>query len=355
MHESATDSPVFAWFRRDEVSGRLVQHHERTAELAVELELRRVVQAAIRSSAMGRIQDALNDVETSDVRDAVRAGLRLELAVAAANENEYDVAIAAFDGSEPSAESPLRATWLQQYGLTLSRRGRAAVEAEDDPSPDWKRAERLLTEAREELGDSEETCGILGGLVKGRCHWELERGQTVEARASLRRMTALYQAGFDAEPSYYAGVNLVAGLRLSVQRLGATEWTVEHLRNMITVVRFFAERACAGDADGFWPLVTLAELDLHAHLLTGSPGVDAAAARYADAAAVTAPRAWRQSAAHQLDLLMRLGDPTTWFSRSCTCSSPTKPDTKPVRADCVVSCNHFGGQNNASSGSRPAP
>lgn len=302
------DSPVYAWFERAE-GGALVQRGAVSEALQVELALRQQVRLAVQSSAAERMLEALAGVDVADVAEDIRVALRLELGVGLLHEGVYDEAAAAFALAEPAIGHPLRLRWLQQHALLHSWFGRQAHAAGDDPSSHWIEGERLLQEARREFGDSEETCGILGGLVKRRFRRALERGLTTEAAATLERINRLYYAGFEAEPNFYAGVNLVASLRLLRQRFSTTDIAADDIQRTSTIVRFFAERARNADPDAFWPVVTLAELDLHDALLGGDETASGAAARYAAAAQLPAPAAWRQTAVGQLELLALAGDP----------------------------------------------
>jgi hypothetical protein len=303
------DSPVYAWFERD-AGGALVQRGARSGALQAELALRQQARLAVQSSAAERMREALAAVEAADVAEDVRAALRLELAVGLLHEGMYDEAAAPFALAEPAIGHPLRLRWLQQHALLHSWRGRQADDAGDDPSSHWIEGERLLQEARREFGDSEETCGILGGLVKRRFRRAVEKGRATEAAAILERMNHLYQAGFEAEPNYYAGVNLVASLRLLRQRFSTYDIAADDIQRTSTIVRFFAERARNADPDAFWPAVTLAELDLHDALLADDETANCAAASYAAAAQLPAPGAWRQTAVGQLELLASAGDPS---------------------------------------------
>jgi hypothetical protein len=298
----AVDSPVLAWFEPDD-NGRLRRRADMDATAVAHRKARGIAQAAIKSASVERMREAVAQVSTGALREPERRNLLLELGSALLQESAYADARAALAGAEPPPGHPLRMRWLQQTALLESWDAPAAGE---DPSPRWERAERLLAEVLREADDAE-TCGIAAGIVKRRLARALGQGRRELAPAYLDRMVRLYRRGFQAEPGYYAGVNLTAALRLSAQHFGIAV-DLGEAREALAVSRFFARRDQADHPDAFWPAVTLAELDLHEALLVGARGTASVADGYRAAAALPAPSRWRGSAAQQLQLFARAGD-----------------------------------------------
>lgn len=308
LEDPGTDSPVFSWFERDG-TGALTGREELAEAAEIETAVRALVRAAVASSSPDRMREAAAEVETADLSEPTRRGLRLQLADALTKEGASDEALPLFQQSEPAPADPLRLLWLQRYAVALSWYGRTLAANGGDPTVPWDRAEQLLDEARAEFGDAEESCGIAGGLAKHRFRRALDSGDTVGAGAALHRVIDLYRRGFRAEPSFYAGVNLVAALRLDLQHFSRDPSRQPEINDVLPIARFFAARETEADSEAFWPAVSLAELTLHAALLSNAPDVTAAVAAYAQAMTLRPPPPWRDTAADQLRLLKQCGDP----------------------------------------------
>jgi tetratricopeptide (TPR) repeat protein len=302
-----TDSPVFAWFDRD-ATGRLTRRDDHAEAAETETAIRALVRAAVASSSPDQMREVVANVDDATLGESARRGLRFQLAVALTNEGAYEEALALFRQAEPPTADPLRLRWLQQHAVALNWHARARAADGYDPTGAWDRAEQLLDEARAEFGDTEESCGIAGGLAKRRFRRALDSGETVRAGAALHRMIELYRRGFRAEPNFYAGVNLVASLRLDLQHFNSDPSRSIEIDDVLPVARFFASREADADSEAFWPAITLAELTLHAALLSDVPDVAPAVAAYAQAVTLRPPPAWRSSAADQLRLCKQCGD-----------------------------------------------
>jgi len=302
------DSPVFGWFDRDS-GGRLTRRDALADASAAESVTRARVQAASASASVARLLLAAEEVAGAQLAEPARRHLRFQLAVDLSAQHAFDQATELYLLSEPPVEDPLRLRWLQQYALSLSWQGRSMARREDDPSEVWERAERLLDEATNVFGDSEETCGVAGGIVKRRFERALADGDPVTASASLGRMLDLYHRGFQSEPSYYAGVNLVAALRLGVQHFDRGRDDERELHRVLPVADFFARREVEDDPQSFWALATLAEIGLHRAMLAETDDIGPVVAEYQRATRVRAPAAWLRSATDQLRIFKLCGDP----------------------------------------------
>jgi hypothetical protein len=295
------DSPVEAWFVRDD-AGRLRRRATLDATRAAGKEAWTVVQSALRSLSVEEMRAALEHVAQPQLSEDFRRKLRFELGMSLLRQGHHEDARRALAGAEPAPGHPLRSLWLQQSALLESWQGQRSA----DPLPYWERAEAKLAEALSE-GDSEETCGILAGIAKRRCHRALAADERGQAAALLDRMTDLYRRGFHADPGYYAGVNLTAALRLGLQHFGLAGAEIEAWE-ALAVSRFYARRDQEDRPDEFWPAVTLAELALHAELLRGTPDTERITRAYHAAAALSAPAEWRRTAADQLRFFAACGD-----------------------------------------------
>lgn len=306
------DSPVVAWFERGE-DGLLRRRSDGASAAATERDARETVRAALTTGSVEIMANAVRSTAAAPVSEPVRRGLHLQLGAALLSEKAYAEARTALTAAEPPPGDALRAAWLHQAALLESwdRQDDGA-----DPTPRWDRADRLLAEVLRDVGDTEEICGIAAGIAKRRLDRALRAGRHEDAQVHLMRMTTLYRRGFRADPGYYAGVNLAAALRLGIQhfalRGGGRE---DELREALSVSRFLARREQDLRRDLFWPVVTLAELALHEHLLDGEPDEQSVVAGYLEAAAVTAPAAWRDSAADQLRFFAACGDDATLIGR----------------------------------------
>jgi len=308
------DSPVYTLFDRTDRGGL---RRKGVPDPAVESELavRAMAERAVRSESHDELLQAAAKVNAeviaAGITAAAGAGLSLQLG-AALLAGGYDTdAVTVLGQVEPTDTSPIALRWLQQLALAHRRVGEDLANNGRDPDHDWAEAERLLSRALKLYGPSAETSGIAGGLAKRRALHALHHGNRAMAGGQLARMTNLYRSGHLAEPSYYAGVNLVAALRLTAQRFAGPASLAAEAAEAIAVTRFLARRAADLEPNAFWATVTLAELDLHEALYHDpvQPDLSVAQASYAAAGALPASADNFRAARDQLTFLVACGDP----------------------------------------------
>jgi hypothetical protein len=97
--------------------------------------------------------------------------------------------------------------------MAYRRIGDAAVDrAERDKQ--WSQAESLLRLAIELQYTDSETYGIYGGLVKQKLINAADHLSDAAIVARLFHMRDLYRKGWEADPTYYTGVNVVMTSRI---------------------------------------------------------------------------------------------------------------------------------------------
>ncbi|GAA3134098.1 hypothetical protein GCM10020255_008650 [Rhodococcus baikonurensis] len=140
-------------------------------------------------------------------------------------------------------------------GLSKTRRANSRPERKQEL---WRTARNLLLDAELAGYADSETYGIWGGLIKRQLQDEQSSDDPAVVNSLFQEMAEKYKAGFELDPNFYTGVNLVMALRLG-NRERDTSFRDE-LNEAITVTRFLNRLALANDPTDFWALVTRAEL-----------------------------------------------------------------------------------------------
>jgi hypothetical protein len=301
---TAMDSPAHKWFEMERMPRPLLlreevrDHEERLAKA------RQRVAEAVRSADRELMRDEAGWLEQApDLPEPLRRALRMELAWALLGESAYRDARELFDLSRPPLDDPLHRTWLQRSVMAYRRSG----EVETDPDRRMEyvhKAQTLLAAAVDAgYGDSE-TYGIWGGLIKREIAASGRPLRDPVTQALFRDMAEKYREGFERDPSYYTGVNLVLALRLAIRERDET--SAAELQETIAATKLFTRRALKADPADCWAAFTMAELALHDALERGAdlgPAVDL----YAKAALRASPDQ-RTSARFQLEFLQKYGE-----------------------------------------------
>ena len=220
------------------------------------------------------------------------------------NERAYADAMHLLELAEPEPEDPLHRTWLHKTVMAY----RKVAESTDDAAEKLRlreTAKRHLAEAEDAGYRDSETYGIWGGLLKRQIEDQRAGMEDAVAQSVFAEMEQKYRLGFELDPDYYSGVNVVMALRWSGRpRHDAFR---SEFNEVLTVSRFLARLALTEDPLNFWAAVTLAELTLHEALELGSASIDDAVRQYADAGRIGRPGEI-ESAVFQLDFLRRCGD-----------------------------------------------
>ncbi|AYF99251.1 DUF4071 domain-containing protein [Protaetiibacter intestinalis] len=175
----------------------------------------------------------------------------------------------------------------------------------------WRTARTYLEDAEKAGYADSETYGSWGGLIKRELEKQLDSGDPAVAVSLFREMAEKYRAGFESDPSYYTGVNLLMALRLGGRE--RDDSFREEFNEVLTVSRFLNRLAIADGPTDYWALATRAELTLHECLEGGTP-VDEVAEQYAEAARHGNADQVR-STKYQLGFLARYGDPEDVIER----------------------------------------
>jgi hypothetical protein len=310
---TGADSPCHEWFNLGHIK-RPFQRLANVAQFRVAgKEIRDRVAAAIRSADAGQLRDVAIDVTLNqEISDAARRACWIELAAALLDEKAYAEARNLLELARPEPDDPLHRTWLHQTVMAYRRLG----EQSTDPAEQrefWDTAKRYLAIAEEAGYRDSETYGIWGGLLKR----QLERQRVVlddaVARSLFAEMERRYRSGFEVDPEYYTGVNVVMALRWS----GRPRDDAFHrdFNEALTVTRFLARQAHNEDPENFWAAATLAELALYEALELQIVPVETAFRLYADAARIGRPDEIG-SAEFQLKFLRTCGDPPEIIDRA---------------------------------------
>ena len=249
----------------------------------------------------------------SELPEEVRRALRIELAVALLDEASYTEAHTLLDLARPSMDDPLHRLWLQTSVMACRRLG----EQTSDPNERqelWRTARNLLIDAERAGYADSETYGIWGGLIKRQLQNEKSANDPAVVSSLFQEMAEKYKAGFELDPNFYTGINLVMALRLSNRE--RDDVFREELNEAITVTRFLNRLTLSNDATDYWALATQAELSLYEALERGTE-IDIAAQQYADAARYGRPDQIA-STTFQLEFLALYGTPDDVISRVTT-------------------------------------
>jgi hypothetical protein len=299
------DSPAHDWFELTHLVSPFQRRSEIEQTQLREIDIRRDVAEALRSSKaeLMHAQSALVAKETG-ITESTRRSLRIELATGLMAESEYREAQHLLDLARPQTDDPLHRIWLQQSVMVYRRLGESTTD-DSAKAQLWTEAKRLLMEADAAGYVDSETYGIWGGLLKRQLDSQRSRLDPAVAESMLSEIEARYRAGFELDPQFYTGVNLVMAIRCSNRKRTAD--FERDFNEALTVSRFLTRRAIEEDERDFWALATRAELTLH-EALERRTSMEDAVREYADAARYANPDQVR-SATFQLEYLRRGGDP----------------------------------------------
>ncbi|RZT18363.1 hypothetical protein EV589_2619 [Mycobacterium sp. BK558] len=317
------DSPCHEWFDL----GKIVRPFRARSELPqarlAQKTIREQVAAATQSGSLDRMrEEIINVAQARAITEAARRACRIELAVGLMSECAYAEAMQLLHISRPEPDDPLHRTWLHTVVMATRR----VAESSDDPAVKQRlrdEAKRYLTEAETAGYRDSETYGIWGGLLKRQIQDQRAQVDDAVARSLFAEMEQKYRLGFQLDPDFYTGVNVVMALRWGRPRPRDDAFRRD-FNEVLTVSRFLARLALTEDPQDFWAAATLAELTLHEALeqTDVSPsgevaGIDAAVRQYVDATRIGRP-AEIDSATYQLEFLRACGDPPAMVNRILT-------------------------------------
>ncbi len=177
---------------------------------------------------------------------------------------------------------------------------------ENAPPSDLDEAERVLKTVLIRRPGHPEVRALLGAVTKRRLKL---RPRPEDRLPGLRDALAYYR--YDVERNlnlYYEGVNVIAiGTVLALVYKDTDGGRLA--RELLPAVRVAARLAAEHPHERFWALATVAECDLHEHLLGGAVDVTAVRAVYHKAGAERPPDGDLYSTRTQLDFLEFLGLP----------------------------------------------
>ncbi|MDQ0673138.1 hypothetical protein QFZ36_000699 [Pseudarthrobacter siccitolerans] len=305
------DSPAHDWFEIDHIDRPFAQRSAIPEAVVLAGEARRRTSDVIRSSDAASMRAEATWLETAPgISEAVRRALRVELAIALLDEASYPEARTLLDLARPTMDDPLHRLWLQKTVMAYRRLG----ERETDPHVRrtlWRTAQNLLVEAEQAGYADSETYGIWGGLIKRQLQDEEISDDPAVANSLFQEMAEKYRAGFELDPQFYTGVNLVMALRLGNR--DRDDSFREELNEAITVTRFLTRLALVNDRTNYWTLVTQAELSLH-EALENLGEIDTAAQQFAESARYGRPDQI-SSTRFQLQFLASHGAPADAINR----------------------------------------
>ena len=304
LDSKGVDSPAHQWFELADLGRPFQERASATQQYPGERDARADIVRAMRSSDAELMEaEAARLAGLTGISDATRRALRMELADGLLDHAAYHAARALLDSARPPVDDPLHRLWLQKSVMAYRRLG----EKERDPHRQerlWDVAKQLLRDAVDAgYGDSE-TYGMWGGLLKRQLQLRRHKIGSAVAQSLFGEMEAKYRKGFELDPSFYTGVNLVMALRWSGRAHDAA--FDRDFNEAVTVSRFLARRALDVDPSDFWAMVTLAELTLHEALQYGGL-IDRTVREYIDAAQYGRPDQIA-SARFQLEFLRACGD-----------------------------------------------
>ena len=242
---------------------------------------------------------------------STRRACRIELGAGLLTEGAYTHAKELLEKAKPEPGDPLHRTWLHKAVMAY----RKVAERTDDAAEKQRlreMAKGYLAEAEEAGYRDSETYGIWGGLLKRQIEDQRAGMKEVDAQGLFAEMEQKYRLGFELDPDYYTGVNVVMALRWS-GRLRDDAFRRD-FNEVLTVSGFLARLALNEDPQNFWAAATLAELTLHEALEVGTASIEDAVQQYADAALTGRPGEI-ESAVFQLEFLRTCGDPDDVIDR----------------------------------------
>ncbi|MCT7658044.1 tetratricopeptide repeat-containing protein [Mycobacterium deserti] len=267
--------------------------------------IRERVATATQSADEAKMLRAADDVAAAEgMTESARRACRIELAAGLMNEAAYLDAMNLLELAKPESQDPLHRTWLHKTLMAYRRVAEGTEDAAEKQSLN-EAAKQFLRDAEAAGYRDSETYGIWGGLLKRQI--EEQRGTVDEmvTQSLFAEMAQRYQMGFELDPEYYTGVNVVMALRWSGRP--RDDVFAREFNEALTVSRFLARLALAEDDRNFYAAATLAELTLHEALELGTASESDAIRLYADAGRNGRPDEIG-SAVYQLEFLRACGD-----------------------------------------------
>jgi len=311
LSTTAADSPAHEWFQLAHVVRPFQPRSTMPQNQQAEASIRQSVAQAVQSADVGSMRAAAAQVAAvPDIADSTRRALRIELAAGLLQETAYADARDLLERARPEPGDPMHRTWLHKTVMAYRRLG----EQSADPAMQreyWGIARMNLAQAEEAGYRDSETYGIWGGLLKRQLQFQRGGMDEAVAQTLFAEMERNYRLGFQLDPDYYTGVNLLMALRWSGRPKDDVFRT--EFGETLTVTRFLARRALSEDPADFWAMVTLAELTLHEAFEIGAP-IDPAVRQYAEAARFGRPDEIA-STRFQLEFLRTCGDPADEIAR----------------------------------------
>lgn len=326
--DDKADSPCHEWFDLTAIARPFQARAAVPGFRVAGKEVRDRVAEAIRSADVTVMRAAAAEVETNgEIRPSARRACRIELAAAMLHEQAYADARSLLELARPAPEDPLHRTWLHHTVMAYRRLGeRATVPSAQREF--WDTAKRYLLMAEDAGYRDSETYGIWGGLLKRQLERQRAEMDDATARVLFAEMEQRYRLGFDLDPEFYTGVNVIMALRWSGR--DRDDGFRRDFNEVLTVSRFLARQALTEDPGDFWAAATLAELALHEALEVRTGSVDEAVRLYADAGRMGRPDEVG-SARFQLEFLRTCGEPPDIIDQLITTLSQAAREREQVR------------------------
>jgi hypothetical protein len=313
LADGLNDSPCHEWFDLEKFERPFRARSALPEARLTQKSIRDQVAAATQSGNPDKMREEIADLaQAQGITDSARRACRIELAAGLMNEGAYDDAMDLLELAKPEPKDSLHRTWLHKMVMAY----RKVAESSNDPALKQRlreAAKRYLAEAEAAGYRDSETYGIWGGLLKREIEDQRTEMEDVVAQSLFAEMAQKYRLGFELDPEYYTGVNVVMALRWSGRP--RDDAFARDFNEVLTVSRFFARRALTEDPQDFWAAVTLAELTLHEAFERHTASVDEAVRQYADAARTGRPGEI-DSAVYQLNFLRTCGDSSDVIDRA---------------------------------------
>jgi len=306
------DSPCHEWFDLAHITRPFQPRSAVPRFRRAGKTVRERVAAAMRSADPVKMREEADNLDKDrEITDSARRACRIELGAGLLTEGAYTHAKELLEKAKPEPGDPLHRTWLHKAVMAY----RKVAERTDDAAEKQRlreMAKGYLAEAEEAGYRDSETYGIWGGLLKRQIEDQRAGMKEVDAQGLFAEMEQKYRLGFELDPDYYTGVNVVMALRWSGRfRDDAFR---RDFNEVLTVSGFLARLALNEDPQNFWAAATLAELTLHEALEVGTASIEDAVQQYADAALTGRPGEI-ESAVFQLEFLRTCGDPDDVIDR----------------------------------------
>lgn len=313
LADGQNDSPCHEWFDLGTFERPFQARSALPQARLTQKSIRDQVAAAVQSGDPAKMADEATDLtEAQGITENARRACRIELAAGLLNERAYVDAMHLLEAAKPPPDDPLHRTWLLKSVMAYRKVGENTDDAAEKQRM-RETAKRYLAEAEAAGYNDSETYGIWGGLLKRQIEDQRAHMEDAVAQSLFAEMEQKYRSGFELDPDYYTGVNVVMALRWSGRP--RDDAFRRDFNEVLTVSRFLARLALTEDDQNFWAAVTLAELTLHEALEQNNPAeLDDAVRLYADAARKGRPGEI-DSAVYQLEFLRTCGDPDNVINR----------------------------------------